>query len=443
MWATVQETDPICYLDATGNIIQKVTQQTAPFLYSLVFHDKGKKFIFPVAEFISTGHDSQTISAYLTLIKIELQRTIPKSFSFKIAPIIVTDFCWGQINAVMSVFNNCEADVYVNWCFEILLRKKTSTIFLNVMKVILHICSAHFIKLIIKKVRKIKKFKDEKKDQKLQNAFIFNFSLLQNAVTVEEFKMNLKHTFNIFNIKYFSKKCVYSGGEVKRQLLERNLTVININEDEPIYKLNEKMGKQKIVLVDNDFSENSLKQTSPFGIYYRKVVENHSKNIKTHLTLNCIDELNEYYSPELFNVILDYIHLLPFWSGIMIGHWSLLNPKYKSMSRLTNNSVENWFNQVKTYLIPHRPTMPSVFTSRIHQRIESEFEQRYKNECVQLNNSNHSSKEKEKWRKNQSFKRKRGFFYGAPGRNVFENFKMNALTANFNAKSILPEGTKI
>jgi hypothetical protein len=55
---------------------------------------------------ILTGHDAKTIASYLFLIKDELEISIPKS-NFQYAPIIVTDFSWGLINAVVKNLDNC------------------------------------------------------------------------------------------------------------------------------------------------------------------------------------------------------------------------------------------------------------------------------------------------------------------------------------------------
>ena len=120
--------------------------------------------------------------------------------------------------------------------------------------------------------------------------------------------------------------------------------------------------------IKDDFDEKSLKKNSPFRIYYYKLIKKYMQNIKQNLSTNDNQVLNDYYCPMMFNIILDYIHVLPFWSGIMIGHWTSLNPKFKSITRLSNNPVENWFNQVKTHMNPDRPIMPSVFASRMSQR---------------------------------------------------------------------------
>ena len=261
MWISVQNTYPFWHFDATGTIIKPVKNQSEPFLFSIVFHDQAKSFIFPLAEFISTGHDAKEISQYLSTIKLDLQKTIPKSVTYRIAPFVVTDFSWGLINAVLSVFNNCKADFYINWCFEILFNRVESTLILNIMQTRLILCAAHFIKMVSKKVKAIKKYEsDDAKNKKLQNSFLFSFALLQNSITIHEFSTNLKHVFNIFNLKFQNKQSSKSAFLIKKQVVDRDIETITIlkkNEKNNIdnsYKLK----KKKVLLVDDDFNEKSF-----------------------------------------------------------------------------------------------------------------------------------------------------------------------------------------
>lgn len=60
---------PVWHFDATGSILKNITGQKKPYLYSLVSHDEKNQLILPIAEFITTAHDSTNISKYLITIK--------------------------------------------------------------------------------------------------------------------------------------------------------------------------------------------------------------------------------------------------------------------------------------------------------------------------------------------------------------------------------------
>jgi hypothetical protein len=144
IWNFVQQSWPIWYIDATGGVLKRVKGQNKVLLYSVVMHDKVHKKIIPVAEFFSTGHDAKTIASYLLLIKDELEKSIPKR-NFQYAPIIVTDFSWGLINAVVKTLNNCNFDTYINWCADIILKKQIWKF--NIMQSIIVLCYSHFLKM--------------------------------------------------------------------------------------------------------------------------------------------------------------------------------------------------------------------------------------------------------------------------------------------------------
>jgi hypothetical protein len=421
MWLSAQNSNPIWYFDATGSIIRTIEGQSKPLLYSLVFHDKAKEFIFPLAEFLTTAQDSHSISSYLSTIKLELKRVIPKR-SVQVAPVIVTDFSWALINGIMSTFNNCTADVYLNWCYDVLFKKESSYIILNVINVVQYICSTHFLKLMIKKARKVKKYECNKKNEKIRKAFVFTFTILQNSATIEEFKTNLKHAFNIFTIPISCKKSIESRLAIKKQIIERDLIVLALKNDDnlskkKIFSKKTVYNNFKPVFIGADPNEKSLKENSPFTIYFKKYLKNHSINLRTK-KIKITNEPNEHYCPQLFNIILQYTHIVPLWTGIMISQ--KLNTRNEKITRLSNNPVENWFGQLKNNILQSKNCMPSVMTSRVFRKVESEFDERYSYENIELNEISDSlANKKETWKKKNDYKRKKNFFYTASGLNLF------------------------
>lgn len=64
--------------------------------------------------------------------------------------------------------------------------------------------------------------------------------------------------------------------------------------------------------------------------------------------------LNEYYCPELFELINKKLYIYPLWTGYFLPKtYSLVDNllKDKQPTRLTNNCVENWFNQLKNNIL--------------------------------------------------------------------------------------------
>ena len=373
-------------------MIKKIDNQSAPFIYSLVFHDKDRKIILPLAEFISTAHDSHTISTYLSKIKDDLERSIPKN-GFQIAPFICTDFSWSLLNAVCKVFNSCDFDFYIKWCYEMMFKRTKSLIIYQCMKVILHLCGAHFLKLIIKKVRKINPFdykrnKEYKKMNRIvQQTFIFAFTLLQNASKVDEFIDLFLAIYVIFNSQFNTRAVVESKKKIKLELVKRRMTVFSLKiDDETTEEFKNKREDDHyhefIKFTSNDFDETSLKKSSPFTNYFQNLLKK-----QPELNLSTNDSINEYYSTDMFSIIVEYLYILPLWSWIMKDLWIRLNPQsnLQDLHSLTNNNVENWFDQLKNGLLQGKTSMPSIYATKVYNTVEAKYESYYKNERIVLN----------------------------------------------------------
>ena len=178
------------------------------------------------------------------------------------------------------------------------------------------------------------------------------------------------------------------------------------------------------MIIDDDFNENNLKKNSPFKAYYEKLLNKHGQNIKSKINRESCVEANFFYSPKMFEILSDYIHIVPFWTGIMLSFWKTLNPKFASniKSRIDNNCVENWFGQLNS-IFPDMPVMLSVYSTRMLLRQDSQFIDKYKFEAasIKLNKSKHSSEAKEEWcsRKTNVTKTRRTTFYCAPHYKLF------------------------
>ena len=390
-------------------------------------HDRDKKLIFPISEFFTTANDAKSIASDFFDIKLEFIKKIRRCELFQFAPILVTDFSWGLINAVMETFNNCTSAMYLNWCFEIIFKKSESVLIANLMKSIFQLCSVHFLKLIITKVRKIEPINSKENNQKIQNEFIFAFTLLQNSTNIEEFNDNLKHVFNIFNLKYNSTECNESKNIVKRQLHIRNLTVISLNEKQENQEknpncINKIQKNHQIMIIDNDFQKNALKIDSPFKEYFDKLIRLHNQEVQAQVTNK--DEINFDYCPELFDILREYLYIVPFWTGMMLDYWKTLNPKFKNLisTRLDNNPAENNFRQTKHNLFHDLPVMPSQYTSRMKNRIDALCLEKYKSELedVQLKKDKHISEETEPWQARKKTRKRGGeTFYSSSAIGLF------------------------
>jgi hypothetical protein len=104
------------------------------------------KSIITVAEFFTTSHSSLSITNELNFIRDTLITKIVSIKKKPLAPVVVTDFSWALINAVINSLNKCSILQYLNWSFDYLVLKKQNLA--NVMPVILYLCAVHFLRIM-------------------------------------------------------------------------------------------------------------------------------------------------------------------------------------------------------------------------------------------------------------------------------------------------------
>ena len=230
-------------------------------------HDKVNNFVCPIADFFSSGHDSKTIASFLLLIKDELEKFIPKR-SFQQAPIIVTDFSWALINAVLITFNKCSFETYILWCADLLISKKIWNI--HLMSTIHILCYSHFIKMISKKIRKIKKFSSPKNNTKIHQVALYSCAILQKSNSMEEFSENIKHCFNIFNTKYESNVKSKSLKAIREKVvngsISKDIDWRNFSENVPDTKTS------RNVIFFQNANERNYREKSLFLNYFTKII---------------------------------------------------------------------------------------------------------------------------------------------------------------------------
>ena len=149
MWSVIKVSNPVWFVDATGGVHSKVNGQKAPFLYSAVCHDEKKKQIIPVFEFISTEHTGESIAKYMTFAISRIVQNTKSNEPFSVAPVIVCDFSFALINGILKSVNHITLTDYIKYCFDILFQGNNSLY----MRTHIYLCSTHFLKSMIKKVR--------------------------------------------------------------------------------------------------------------------------------------------------------------------------------------------------------------------------------------------------------------------------------------------------
>jgi hypothetical protein len=356
IWKIVAEKRSVWHMDATGGIHKKIAGQKKPFFYSIVCYDSMNKQIIPVAEFLTTSQTGQNIGSYLTKIK-----NIYDHANVELPRIIVTDFCWAEINAILLTFNYCDPLTYLVRSYDFIVNGVTN----QASKVIVALCSTHFIKSIAIKSSKVFKTKIllykqdtknskkdaniyESKQKEVRRVFMFIFSLLINSTTLYEFEYVLLKMWTIFRSVQFGNSVEFAIKEMELSVKNKNLNSIDIDESLSTDESEKIVNLQSFIA--EDFTEESLIQDSPFTHHFNILIKKMETAILINDSIQCIQS-NSYKDDNFIEIIKEYLHIMPFWSGVLIAKDEETKDNINIKCSISNNYVEIWFCQLKKNIL--------------------------------------------------------------------------------------------
>jgi hypothetical protein len=399
--------NPIWYFDATGSILKKNLVKSPIYMYSLAMHDPSTHVIVSFADFFTSNHTSMMISKYLFTIKSLLLKCTSPALRAKILPdYVVTDHSFALINSVLGIINQCTLSQYLNLTYDIVFKKQENSTTFEKTK--LHICAVHFLKIIISKAKK------ENLSKETRNFFVFCFSILQNAVSIETFERFLLHIYNVFMQPKLSKSCMVSINMIKSELKNRNLyQTVDLSSNQ---KEDETSNYEEFKYVD--LSKNNvktIKERSPFKIHFDKVISRYNAIVTGIIeSYDSRIQPNPFFQPILVNIIIGRLWHVSMWSGILVN-------KFSKQTRLCNNNVECYFKIFKNHWVKDKKSklMPSEAACLLHKKTKSTYLQHYQQfEAVSRNENNTKQSRpknmdfaEEKWRTSHNSNREKGFFY--------------------------------
>jgi hypothetical protein len=132
----------VVHLDSTGTVVRNIPNQKRPFLYSVILAGDN----IPILEFISTDHRAFSIAEKLERFLADARRcnqgrpALPR--------VVVTDFSFALINAVLSACNKMTVITYLKAAFELLSRVTVAKTGSKINFTIIALCKAHMLKAI-------------------------------------------------------------------------------------------------------------------------------------------------------------------------------------------------------------------------------------------------------------------------------------------------------
>jgi hypothetical protein len=253
-------------------------------------------------------------------------------------------------------------------------------------------------------------------DNRVIKAFLFCFSILQNSRTIENFIEYLRYTFYFFCSEFCHDLFFRAYHQIKNQIADRNIVIFvysSVNSNNKTLNQAEE---------EINFTK-TIKNSSPFTVYFNDLRKKFEKEMNQQSKSSSGNSLkaNFFYCPELFDKIDNLLHLLPFWSGILIekldlpSKLALRNPDDFNLTRFTNNPVESYFKIIKNHYFRNESQMPSQIASSLYKRVISTYFMYYKSAKVSFSKSIHETNadlSKETWESHSSKKTKKGVTKG-------------------------------
>ncbi len=374
MWKNIRLTYNVLFMDSTSKILKKFNSQPECQLFSMVFHDRIRQKIIPVAEFFSSKVDTPAVSKYLVKINHILHcnnnlLNTNRRAAHLLPLVVVSDFCWPNLNSILNIFNRTTMSIYLKWAYDLFIKFPNDLDFFNLNQTKLKLCSLHFLRSIIRAIRKLNTEIENVKEVRF--SFLFSVTLLLESKSMSEFESNFKRIYLMFCIQNINKSVNESIDFLSKSIQSRNDEFLkfylkaNVDAD-----LSDENKKNKLSFYKNYEIEQikSLKKESAFSEHFNLLINEIIKSI----TIDDAMEKNKYFCPQLFELIKSELYLMPLWSDIVIEkckQFKLVGAESIG-DKLTNNIVESHFSSIKNVILNRQKNLnPSEYVAPIYKSI--------------------------------------------------------------------------
>jgi hypothetical protein len=357
-------------------------------LYSICLNDPRERKNIPFYDFVTTSHSTLSVTKNLLSLKDYLNNFMPAS-GLRFPRIVVVDYSWVLINSILGVFSDSSIKQYLDKTFEIFINGKNET--KSEIPVRIYLCSFHFMKMIKRRIKLGKVGNEEQ-----INLFVKCVGLLQNSKTLEEFQTHLQSCYIIFNRKKKDDQFRFLLTKAQNDISDKKL------QDEKQYQYDQDQVEKSPTLPEGlsfQYSsiKNKIKEESRFNQYFNDLLSKFQNEEKNSNNKNGLFA-NEYYCPELFEIIKKYLFIMPLWTGLNL--WDM------EATRLTNNFVESWFRHLKRNLLMNEIQKPSQFVSALFDQVRAlyfqfyliYFEKKHLDGLYETVNENPGNKNQEQWK---------------------------------------------
>lgn len=295
------------YLDATGSIIKNPPHiKSQIFNYALVLPGGQDYSPLSVIDFISSEHGVKDVSTFLINLNDRLCRLTTRR---PVIDTIGTDFRLCLFQSVSLSFNGMKLNIYLQQIYKELIQVGQES-----AVTIIHICSSHFIKTVLKKI-------DETiDDDDMKVLAACAITKLIHSTSLDEASNILKRVFAIFGTQKRPRNF--------NQCMKYFETVTKCEDDED--DIDDDTRHQRIIIDEEQQVHDDTRKDSPFFKLFSHIKDSVLKES------DYFNKQNIFYSEAFIKYLLEFLlPYYPLWSGVLIQKFGL--------TRDTNAPVENYW----------------------------------------------------------------------------------------------------
>lgn len=306
------------FLDATGNIVRKISGQTNVLHHVLliqvhVANDKGAT-AFNLAELITTCQTSNIISEFLKcFLRFAEEKSKRKMMWFHE---IVTDKSFANIGAILQAFNDMTLSRYLETCWNILMNDDKPTL---KKLVVVRLCSSHTTKTMMDEIRK--HFKNK-------TVALTICSIIGNMFNIKRFNNLLKYIVQVL----FSFMSPFRGPEMNKVRMECSELLQSLHQDEstPLSEF-EEIWPEGNPSQTHEKHHGSIYSNSKFYKYFLSAMN--------EFKIDEVGDENPFFSPQFAHMFVkNHLSYLPLWTNVM----SCLRDE--NQPRANNGAIEGYNN---------------------------------------------------------------------------------------------------
>lgn len=354
------------HIDATGGVLQKMTDQKRALLYAIVFKDgNDANDTVPLGHALLTTHTVPSIGFFLwnlahSITEVEGKLILP---SF-----IVIDFSAALMNAALQAFNCENINTHLSRCWNVLQRKYDTRELRSLA--FIHLCACHVIHAMARSLTAAHV------DKKIRRAVLHIFALILCNDDIDLVYDLLGLVMNIFGDP---------NEQAAQEKLDRMFELeLNADEEsEAIMKDGEKIfeeakrKKDELQLVDEYLRSNiPIIHQSPFNKEAIKRYPDLANLVNRKFKHKNI--INPLFSPSIIRVFYRWWAYLPLWTGLLLNYEERyandIQRKSSALfdpSRYSNALIESYFRTFKKSTCQgKRKNRPSKLIVELHRTVK-------------------------------------------------------------------------